>query len=209
MEHFLLDCPALRPCRRQLEFRLQQVLPSLGDAGMQLLDRCNGDRAELLSVLLGDLSVSVSDPDEDSAVAECARNQAGKARFYTDKCLKNFLVACWRLRESVVGSMSVVAGCLIVKPSLRSCEDLLSSQELFKEVDESRLWVGTRAFWTEWIPEKVDEEKVCWPISKGPSAFYAVKRGWSPGLYYNWRDCRRAVAGRLDSVFCGHLRNIL
>ena len=141
----------------------------------------------------------------DSVDAEFAQQQAGKARYYTDKCVKNFLVACWRLRESVVGSISVAAGCLVVVPSERCVADLLSSQELFEEVDASQVWVGTRSFWTEWIPESLEEEQLSWPVRKGPSAFYAVKRGWLPGLYYRWEDCRRAVVGHLDSVFRGHL----
>ena len=118
---------------------------------------------------------------------------------------KNFLVACWRLRESIVGTVNVVDGCLVVTPSPRSASDLLDSQELFKEVDTSQVWVGTRTFWTEWLPHDEDEEVLSWPVRKGPSAFYAVKRGRTPGLYYKWGDCRRAVAGCVDSVFCGRL----
>ena len=204
IQHFLLDCPVLRPCRRQLEFRLQQVVPYLGEAGRQLMGRFSGTRAQRLSVLMGDLSVSLAVDDADDPVdVELAHNQAGKARYYTDKCVKNFLVACWRLRESLLGNMTVAAGCLVVAASGRSASDLLESQELFKEIDESRLWVGTRSFWSEWIPKPEEEERLSWPVRKGPSAFYAVKRGRSPGLYYRWDDCRRAVAGQVDSVFCG------
>lgn len=157
-------------------------------------------------MLLGDLSVSISlDPDAEPVVIEFAHNQAGKARFYTDKCVKNFLVACWRLRESVLGKLNVVAACLVVTPSERSTDELLRSQELFKEVDVSQLWVGIRSFWTAWIPKPETEEQLSWPVRKGPSAFYAVRRGWFPGLYYKWADCRRAVVGHPDSVFCGRL----
>ena len=96
-------------------------------------------------MLLGDLSVSLSvDTEADPADTEMTRNQADKARYYTDKCVKNILVACWRLRESALGTMTVLAGCLVVSPSTRSGVDLLSSQELFKDVDESQVWVGTR-----------------------------------------------------------------
>jgi hypothetical protein len=102
-----------------------------------------------------------------------------------------------------LGNMTVAAGCLVVAASGRSASDLLESQELFKEIDESRLWVGTRSFWSEWIPKPEEEERLSWPVRKGPSAFYAVKRGRPPGLYYRWDDCRRAVAGQVDSVFCG------
>ena len=89
------------------------------------------------------MSLSV-DTEADPADTEMTRNQADKARYYTDKCVKNFLVACWRLRESALGTMTVLAGCLVVSPSTRSGVDLLSSQELFKDVDESQVWVGTR-----------------------------------------------------------------
>ena len=50
LEHFLLDCPVLRSCRCQLEFRLRQVLPSLGEAGCQLLDHFSGSRSSRLRV---------------------------------------------------------------------------------------------------------------------------------------------------------------
>ena len=57
------------------------------------------------------------------------------------------------------------------------------------------------------LPKSKEDEWLSWPVRKGPSAFYAVKRGRLPGLYYKWADCRGAVAGQLDSdgVFCGRL----
>ena len=79
--------------------------------------------------------------------------------------------------------MTVLAGCLVVSPSARTAADLSSSQELFKEVDESQVWVGTRSFWTEWIPKSEEDEWLSWPVRKGPIAFYALKRGRLPGLY--------------------------
>ena len=182
------------------------VLPSLGEAGRQLLDHFSGSRSSRLRVLLGDLSVSLSvDTEADPADTEMTRNQADKARYYTDKCVKNFLVACWRLRESALGTMTVLAGCLVVSPSTRSGVDLLSSQELFKDVDESQVWVGTRSFWTEWIPKSEEDERLSWPVRKGPIAFYALKRGRLPGLYSTLNG--PIVNSRVVSlyVFCGRL----
>ena len=202
VEHFLLDCSALDPCRRQLEFRLEQALPELGPPGCELLERYSGERKGRLRVLLGDLDVQYEaqdDPDADSML----RDQAARARYFTDKSVKNFLVACWCVRECVVGSQTVVAGHLVSTPSSRSLVDLYTSQMRLVELEGTDLWSGTKSFWSEWTPKVYPEEKLTWPKRKGPSAFYAVKRGRTVGLFYKWSDCRRSVAGLVDSVFCG------
>ena len=204
VEHFLLDCSALDPCRRQLEFRLEQVLPELGPPGAELLERYSGDRKDRLRVLLGDLDVQCEaqvDPDDDSLLYD----QAARARYFTDKSVKNFLVACWRVRECIVGSQTVAAGYLVTTPSSRSLVDLYTSQLQLEELEGTDLWTGTKSFWSEWIPMAEPEEKLTWPKRNGPSAFYAVKRGRTVGLFYKWSDCRRSVAGLIDSVFCGRL----
>ena len=146
----------------------------------------------------------LSSPSEDEG--RLARAQAGKARWFVDKAVKNFLVACWRLRESVVGVMTVVAGCLVVdRSSSRSTAAVLEAQASFGEVDVEGIWVGTRSFWSEWIPVRPRDELMVWPVRKGPSAFYAVRRGREVGLFYSWAHCRRSVAGFVGSVFCGRL----
>ena len=133
------------------------------------------------------------------------RDQGGRARYFTDKSVKNFLVACWRVRECLVGVQSVVAGHLVAVPSSRSLVELFKSQLELRDLEGAELWTGMRPFWTEWMPEPLAEEKLSWPKRKGPSAFYAVKRGRTVGLFYKWSDCRRSVAGLVDSVFRGHL----
>jgi hypothetical protein len=204
VEHFLLDCPVLNPCRRQLAFRLEQVLPELGPPGAELLGRYADDRKGRLRVLLGDLDVRC-EPQEDSDDDEVLCGQAGRARYFTDKSVKNFLVACWRVRECLVGVQTVVAGRLVSTPSSRSLVDLYESQLQFEELEGAQVWSGTKSFWTEWIPKAAPEEQVVWPRRKGSSAFYAVKRGRETGIFYKWDDCRRSVAGVDNSVFCGHL----
>ena len=49
------------------------------------------------------------------------------------------------------------------------------------------------------------EERATWPVRKGPSAFYAVKKGRELGLFYKWQHCERSVAGYVDSLFRGFL----
>ena len=205
VEHFLLDCPAMDPCRRQLDSRLQQVLPELGPPGEELYGRYSGSREGRLRVLLGDLGVR-STSREDLDDEEQLREQAGRARYFTDKSVKNFLVACWRVRECLVGVQTVVAGHVVSAPSSRSqsLEDLYASQLECRDLTGTEVWSGTKAFWAEWIPKAQPEEQLTWPKRKGASAFYAVKRGRTTGLFYKWSDCRRSVAGRLDSVFRGH-----
>jgi hypothetical protein len=205
IEHFLVGCPALEVCREQLDHRLRRILPSLGESGAELLERFDAGRAGRLRVLLGDLRVKCAD-DSDGDEGRLARSQAGKARWFVDKSVKNFLVACWRLRESVVGVMTVVAGCLVVDRSpSRSTAAVLEAQASFGEVDVEGIWVGTRSFWSEWIPVRPRDELMVWPVRKGPSAFYAVRQGRTVGLFYSWAHCRRSVAGFVGSVFCGRL----
>ena len=201
VEHFLLSCPVLEPCRQQLESRLLQILPQLGTAGATLMNRFRDGREGRLRVLLGDLSLP-GGRQVDPLDQELALNQAGKARWYVDKCVKNFLLASWRLRESIVGSMVVAGGVLVVTPSKRSVFDSLDAQEGQQDADMSQVWVDSKDFWTEWIPAPV-KVVTSWPVRKGPSAFYAVKVGRQTGIFYKWEDCMRSVAGVDDSVFCG------
>jgi hypothetical protein len=203
VEHFLLHCPVLNPCRRQLQSRLQLVLSTLGVPGAELLERFADGREGQLKVLLGDLSLQCEAQD-DPVDDEFIHAQAGKARFYTDKAVKNFLVACWRLRESVVGIQTVAGGYVVTAPSSRSADDLVASQ-VSEEMDMSQVWDGMRSFWFAWIPSPEPEEQMSWPARKGRSAFYAVKKGRTTGIFYKWMDCRASVAGVVDSVFCGRM----
>ena len=129
VEHFLLQCPVLDPCRRQLEHRLDAVLPGLGKPGAELLARYYDGREGRLRVLLGDLSVEYRGV-EDDAEDHSGRSQVGKAKWFVDKNVKNFLVMCWRVRESVLGSLTVKHGQLVSETSKWAVEEVLDSHPI-------------------------------------------------------------------------------
>jgi hypothetical protein len=204
VEHFLLQCPVLDPCRRQLEHRLDAVLPGLGKPGAELLARYYDGREGRLRVLLGDLSVEYRGV-EDDAEDHSGRSEVGKAKWFVDKNVKNFLVVCWRVRESVLGSLTVQHGQLVSESSKWAVEEVLDSQVVCGDVDVSQVWDGSRKFWSEWMPQ-VERKGPLFPpysVKRGPCAFYAVKKGRSTGIFYRWVDCMRSIAGVEDRVFCG------
>ena len=104
----------------------------------------------------------------------------------------------------MVGIQTVAGGYVVTAPSSRSADDLVASQ-VSEEMDMSQVWDGMRSFWSAWIPIPEPEEQMSWPARKGRSAFYAVKKGRTTGIFYKWMDCRASVAGVVDSVFCGRM----
>ena len=71
---------------------------------------------------------------------------SAQVRFFVDKSVKNFLVACWRVRESIVGVQTVAAGCLMSVASSRSVDDVIGAQAIFEELDVNSMWVGNEVF---------------------------------------------------------------
>ena len=151
VEHFLVGCPVLEVCRRQLEYRMEQVLPCLGAAGAELLERFNDPRVGRLRVLLGDLEVECVE-EEDPVDDRFVKAQAGKARWFVDKAVKNFLVSCWKAREAVLGRYEPRGGLLVHQPgrysvlALRLCSDN-SVDPVFTGEKVRR----ARIYWKSWV----------------------------------------------------------
>ena len=95
------------------------ALPFAGEAGSRRLNelRSSGD---------GWLRCVYVCPDAMEANTE----MEGLAAWFVDKAIKNCLKMMWRIRESVVGRLNVVAGQLIVSPGCGdNVADLLIRQE--------------------------------------------------------------------------------
>ena len=51
-------------------------------------------------------------------------NQLAMARWVLDKTVKNFLVACWRRREDLIGCVQVRDGILFISPGVKTTLDV-------------------------------------------------------------------------------------
>ena len=51
-------------------------------------------------------------------------NQLAMARWVLDKTVKNFLVACWRRREDLIGCVQVRDGILFISPAVKTTLDV-------------------------------------------------------------------------------------
>lgn len=198
VKHFLTVCPLLHPCRARLLREIATALEPLGEPGVVLLEKCGRGGDALLEVVLG------RDHPELQALVEVARTQknlpcieeCGRARWVVDKIVKNYIVACWKIREAAMGRFRVEGGQLLHSYT----ETGVSVRELLALQDEPLKTPADRVMRIPpqlWIPRAV---KQC-PNKKKPSeraAFYIVFRGWTTGLFYKWAESMRALKGHPD-----------
>ena len=100
--HFVLVCPRLEVCRSRFWAELKAMLVVVGDVGeafLVLYDSMSAERR--LQLLLG---------------GRCDATVDGIVRWMVDKAFKNFLVACWKLREELIGVVAVRDGSLFLSP---------------------------------------------------------------------------------------------
>lgn len=121
------------------------------------------------------------------------RSNCGLAAWTLDKAAKNFLVACWRLREARIGTVRVVSGHATHTPGTRAFAGELARQ--LKNCRESDP-AAQRRFWKRWIPPPVSRWGLSFLSARRCRAnFYGVVGGRHDGVFYNWRDVRRSVGG--------------
>ena len=192
VQHFL-SCPGLRRCQQAFEQVCRRNLTQIGGPALSLLSGVLGSGR--LRLLLGGSPVWPSCPDDQDA--EDYRVQCGQARWALDKATKNFLVASWRLRESVLGVLSVRRQRFYREPSTLSTSALLR-----KQPSKTPLQLAPfRRFWQNWVP--VDKKKWRKSGKKKRANFYVVFEGRQPGVYYKWSDCSRAIGVHDEAVFRG------
>ena len=185
VEHFLMDCAFLEPCRIRLEAEAVAVLNATGAAGAWMLRKWRACRAERMHLMLGGVAVR----DDALEVTQMAQSIWG-----LDKACKNFLVAAWRLRASVVGRLSAKGGRLSVSTPLRlpSAESILDSQsQEVQPVSVSQI-LKWREFWLAFQPrDAVDPSKR--QRKKGRVPFYVVWVGREVGIFMSWRECADSI----------------
>ena len=112
VKHLLITCPALADCRADFLHLLKHALPQAGVAGAHLRDLFLQHfllhRSEALCLLLG------SQPEFPACPVamdqELYDEQCGKAAWLLDKVSKNYIVRCWRVRQSMIGTITIGEG---------------------------------------------------------------------------------------------------
>ena len=190
--HFLCSCPALKPCRARFDREAGAALGQAGEPGAELLRVLSGSDDQRVQALLGAAEL-VSEGD-DLLSDLCA-----KARWMLDKLAKNFVMACWRLREALVGKLSIEHQTLHHSPSEASVERLLAQQG---ETGNYALpSTGAQEPWRDWI--QVGDRRRSNRRKRGRAAFFVVWHGRETGLFYKWADCMRSVANVAKAKFKG------
>ena len=199
VEHFVLRCTALQNARSRCEEGLRLALPQLGVPGATLWARYQTPEGRF-GLLLGNSPKVLKEQQVDTAVH--AEDWA-RACWVMDKAAKNLLVAMWRMRDAIMGKVSVQGGRIVHDPPLPR-----SHKAYQKQIDQAPPVFAApesqRQRWASWLPK----EPRAWndSLKKGPANFYVVTAGRRPGLYYKWSDCRRAIAGVKGARFQGYQR---
>ena len=191
VRHFLLECPALAVCRDQLDRVLGAVLPSAGVPGRELLIRVQAGGDGWLGVILGSGLASLpSDPADYM--------HFGLAHWLVDKASKNFLVAIWTLRETLLGSLRVIGGRLVREASKKVFEAEVAKQRTVPvHVQDVNKY---KHFWSLWVPRKFSRwSTMAKSTRNGKAAFYVVTGGLVDGVFYAWRHAFRSFTARPEA----------
>ena len=103
-----------------------------------------------------------------------------------DKLAKNFLQACWRLREALVGKLRVEHRVLIHEPGRCEVQAVMA-----------RLLGPASTRQNAWLDKA--RRRSGRPGKRQRSAFFVVHRG----LFYKWSDCQCSVANFPGARFKG------
>ena len=103
VEHFVLRCAALQKARSRCDEGLHLALPLLGIPGATLWARYQTPEGRF-GLLLGNSPKVLKEQQVDTAVH--AEDWA-RACWVMDKAAKNLLVAMWRMRDAIMGKVSV------------------------------------------------------------------------------------------------------
>jgi hypothetical protein len=129
------------------------------------------------------------------------RYHCGLAEWVLDKCTKNFFLMLDRMRQSLLGSLRIIAGRLWVGPSKFTPAQFALSQALPLTVTSKAAEALPSLY--DWMPPSPD--RMCWvkDVSSRPSPFFVVHRGRRSGVFHKWSDCKACVVGLNDAVFKG------
>jgi hypothetical protein len=193
IEHFLVICPFLSVCRQKLLHELKRAMDCLGAPGLTLYKKYTRGGDATLEILLGqdhpELDEWAKADREGDAVRSMSR--CARARWWVDKLVKNYILTCWRLRESVVGKIRIVAGRLVVVQtgSDKRVRELVARQTSHEELQPMHTMHVPLSKWLPLTAKKLPRPG----MAKGRAVFYVVFRGRETGLFYKWEDCERVM----------------
>ena len=192
--HFVMQCAGLEPCRQALSERLEAALPYAGAPGVLALARFRKQGGPALSMILGErMKFPVCPPGTD---ADRYRVDCGKASWIICKAAQNFLVAAWKLREAVVGRVSVQGHKLCSVPSNLDYVEEVAKQRALRVDGAALTSVRFRKQWTVWAPAAESRWQGARKSGRnGRFPFYALWRARKNGVCYCWRDAQRSIAG--------------
>ena len=189
--------PCFNSCRERLSVELRGLLPQAGTPGAHLLrgyERGGGDQ---LRILLGDLSLPPCPAHEHE---DQHSDHAALARWTTDKAVKQFLNACWKLRTAMMGVVRVSHGHVEIERSTVRPADVVREQSV---TCHTPLPDNAKQYWARWIRRETHAEQTGRVRRKKRAAFYAVLKGRVTGVCYTWADCARRVVGFPGACFRG------
>ena len=126
----------------------------------------------------------------------------GRVRWLTDKISKNYLVACWRIRQVAMGRPRMVNGQL---RHTRARVGNLTVTELLEQQSEPLQPPHARCMrtpLTRWLPKPKAQPKT--GTHQARVAFYIVFFGRTTGLFYKWTDCLRSIKGYPNASVKGY-----
>ena len=155
---------------------------------------CAQPGAQLLALLhslwRAQLHALLGEPDIEPLADDADQAETNQQACAVDKLTKNFLQACWRLREALVGKLRVEHRILIHEPGRGEVQAVMA--RLLGPASEHKTEVVAKGLWRAWLDKA--RRRSGRPSKRQRSAFFVVHRGREPGLFYKWSDCQRSVA---------------
>ena len=185
VRHFVLECKRFDGCLRFWN-ELRAMLVANDDGGNVFLRLYwSLDLDDRLLFLLGGSQKWIVD---------------GVVRWMVEKAFKNFLVACWKFRQAVIGVVAVRNGQLFVSPPVVVAAlpgapvPVLWDASVVKKFE---------CFWGPYVVNVKSREAVLRSGSGGRAPFFVVSRGRQTGIFDSWERCAESVSGFKGAVFKG------
>lgn len=154
-----------------------------------------------MRLMLGGDWLEPARPPESEA--EAFREQCAQARWMLDKASKNCLLMCWKLRQALVGKMSVCNGRLDTEKSDAQAARVLLARQAMRKLAGAAA-VGCRQFCMQWATDAREADSASPGRRKRRAAFYVVFAGREPGICSSWFQCRKNVANYAGARFRGY-----
>jgi hypothetical protein len=136
-----------------------------------------------------------------------------KARYAMDKIAKNYLSACWRVRQQKMGRFRMQyrdgRTRLIVNEAWQETVPVDETiGRVVSSMDRNRAGSGAHnrliwdGGWKEWV---IRDNTIEWQgvKHKHRRKYFKVWRGRTKGVFYKWRDCWRSIKGTVNPSFKG------